>query len=165
MLLLKAFKRLCDCNDNLELHLINYQPQNPEAEDYIKSNLRGAKIVFDDLMDNDTIPEFLNKLNIFVMPSRVESFGVAALEASACNLPIVATTVGGIPEVVVDGVTGILFGDNDLDALTDALNRLINNRDLRVKMGAAGRSFVMDNYVWHNNVEELLAHYAEACSQ
>ncbi len=165
MLLLEAFKKLCDHNDNLELRLINYQPQNLEAQNYIKSNLNREKIVFDDPMDNDAIPEFLNKMDIFVMPSRVESFGVAALEASACKLPIVATTVGGIPEVVVDGVTGILFGDNDVVALTDALSKLINDSSLRLEMGAAGRAFVMDKYVWHKNVENLLVTYTEACSQ
>jgi glycosyltransferase involved in cell wall biosynthesis len=86
------------------------------------------------------------------MPSKDESFGVAAVEASATGLPVVASNVGGIPEVVVDNVTGYLVEKKNMEKLAEAIEKLIHDPRLRLEMGKAGREFVEREYVWKDNL-------------
>ena len=91
------------------------------------------------------------------MPSIVpEAFGVAAVEASAIGLPVVASAVGGLPEVVEDGRTGYLVPPGDEGALADRLAALIADRDLRARLGAAGRSLVTRCYDWRESVQDVM---------
>ena len=79
-------------------------------------------------------------MDIFVLPSHREGFPRAAMEAAAMGVPIVATDIRGCRQVVDDGVTGILVPTRDVDALTDAIDRLVRDPDCRHRMGAAGRA-------------------------
>ena len=99
------------------------------------------------------VPQYLNRLDIYVAASRLESFGAAVLEASACGVPVVVANVGGLPEIVVDGDTGIIAEKDSPEAMAGALSRLIEDDALRVKMGSTGRRHVMENYEWKNSVE------------
>lgn len=109
------------------------------------------------------VPEYLHQFDIFVVPSLTnrESFGVAAVEASACGLPVVASNVGGLPEVVVDSKTGLLVPPGDVDALARAMTRLLDNPALRVDMGQAGREFVLQHYRWADNAALMDKLYRE----
>lgn len=107
------------------------------------------------------VPAFLRSLAVFAMPSRAESFGVAALEAQACGLPVVASQVGGLPEVVRDGETGLLVPPEQPQALADALLRLIEDPQLRARLGQAGRAWVRARYDWQTNVEQMLEVYRQ----
>ena len=98
------------------------------------------------------VPDYLNRLDIYVAASRLESFGVAILEASACALPVVVTNVGGLPEVVEDGVTGKIIQRDDPHALAKAIEELIIDNDLRKRMGQAGLKRVIDYYTWEDSV-------------
>ena len=110
-----------------------------------------AKLVdFVDRIPHEEVPAFMASLDVFCMPSRQESFGVAALEAQAMRLPVVATMVGGIPETVKDGVTGILVRPGDPKALAEAISSLLKNPRLRLQMGEAGRKFVQENFDWND---------------
>jgi glycosyltransferase involved in cell wall biosynthesis len=95
---------------------------------------------------NNMVPEFLNQLSIYVCLSNSESFGVAVLEASACGIPVVVSNVGGLPEVVRDGVTGFIVPKQDPDAAAKALEKLIIMPELAKSMGRSGREFVLKNY-------------------
>ena len=83
--------------------------------------------------------------DVFVMSSVTEGLGTSLLDAMACARPVVATSVGGIPEVVVDGETGLLVPPRDPEALAAAIARLISDRGLREKMGAAGLERVQND--------------------
>src|SRR6478736_6085465 len=78
--------------------------------------------------------------DIFVMSSVTEGLGTSLLDAMACGKPIVATTAGGIPEIVVDGETGVVVAPRDHDAMAEAIVRLLKDDDLRRRMGDAGRA-------------------------
>ncbi len=82
----------------------------------------------------------LAALDVYVAPSYWEALGIGALEAMAAGLPVVATAVGGLCEVVVHGETGLLVAPDDAVALAAAIGRLVGDPDLRARMGAAGRA-------------------------
>jgi glycosyltransferase involved in cell wall biosynthesis len=90
----------------------------------------------------DDIPQILAALDVFTLPSRWEGLPNAVLEAMAAGLPVVATHVGGVPELVVDAETGLLVPPQDPAALSRALLTLLENSDLRREMGRAGRDRV-----------------------
>jgi glycosyltransferase involved in cell wall biosynthesis len=100
------------------------------------------------------VPAYLNQLDIFVAPSRMESesFGVAILEASSCGIPVVVSDVGGLPEVVKHGETGVVVESENVGAFAEAMHRLICDRTLRKRMGDAGRNRVVSQYQWEANV-------------
>jgi glycosyltransferase involved in cell wall biosynthesis len=87
----------------------------------------------------DDVRALMVHWDIYVQPSLSEGFGIAAVEAMAQGLPVVATRVGGLPEVVMDTETGILVPPRDSIALADAIDALINDPALRLRMGNAGR--------------------------
>ncbi|MEQ8754067.1 MAG: glycosyltransferase [Coleofasciculus sp. G1-WW12-02] len=107
---------------------------------------------FTGFVSHDQVPHYLNQLDIYVAVSRMESFGVAILEASACSLPVVVSNVGGLPEVVQDGETGYVVDRENPDATAEALIKIIQNNSLRRQMGDAGRKLVLEKYQWSNNV-------------
>lgn len=87
----------------------------------------------------ESLPSILNTLDIFILPSWSEGFGRANLEAMAVGKPVISTRVGGIPEVVLDGETGLLVPPHDSDAIARAIIKLAKDRKLREEMGNAGR--------------------------
>ena len=100
-------------------------------------------------------------MDIFALTSEREAFGLVNAEAMRCGLPVVATNVGGIPDVVTHNQTGILVPPRDIPAITNALQTLIDNPDLRHRMGAAGKQradthFSAERYV--NDVHQLYQH-------
>jgi glycosyltransferase involved in cell wall biosynthesis len=91
------------------------------------------------LGERDDVPALLAQANVFVLTSLSEGMPISVLEAMAAGLPVVATAVGGVPEIVVDGETGFLVPVEDAEAVAAALTRLLDDRSLRERMGAAGR--------------------------
>ncbi len=90
--------------------------------------------------------DLLARTDVFLLPSETESFGLAALEAQSCGVPVVASRAGGIPEVVRDGETGILAPVGDTEAMAAAVLRLARDGDLRRAMGDAARARVLANF-------------------
>lgn len=83
-------------------------------------------------------------LSVLVVPSRKESFGIAALEAMSWGVPVVATRVEGVPELIKDGVTGLLVAPDDASALAAAIVRVLTDRALAARLGEAGRARAAD---------------------
>lgn len=107
------------------------------------------------------VPAVLRRIDIFAMPSTWEGFGVSALEASAMRLPVVASNIHGIPDVVVDGETGILLPPADPPSLAAAIERLAADPALRARMGDAGRAWVEREYRWQDNAALMERLYDE----
>lgn len=109
----------------------------------------------------DEMPAFMRGLTIFAMPSvdDSESFGVAAVEAAACGLPVVATPVGGVSEVVLHGETGLLVPPRDPRALADALDRLLAKPAERDAFGVRGREMARASYDLRANADKMEALY------
>lgn len=98
------------------------------------------------LGDRSDVAQLLTRADVFVCSSRSEGMPVSILEAMAAGLPVVASAVGGVPELVADGRTGILVEPGAVAPLADALARLIGNRGLRERLGQAGREVVKERY-------------------
>jgi len=90
--------------------------------------------------------ELLAAADIFVLPSYNESLPISLLEAMSWGVPVISTTVGGIPELIRDGTDGFLIEAADVPALTRALAELADDADLRERMGSAGRSQVAESF-------------------
>jgi glycosyltransferase involved in cell wall biosynthesis len=114
---------------------------------------------FPGYLDHRKVESFLSDHHILVMPSRMESFGVAALEASGCARPVIATRVGGIPEVVRDGDTGLLVEKENVSSLADAIVSLATDRELMNRMGQAGRRYVQQEYLWETGLDKMCELY------
>ena len=98
-----------------------------------------------------------------VCPSLYEGFGLPAAEAMACGLPVVATTGGALPEVVQDGVTGILVPPADARSLAEATDKLMRDADMRRRMGQAGRQRILDKFNWQKAALQTEAVYRQVC--
>lgn len=92
------------------------------------------------------VEEHLREADLLLLPSEEESFGVAALEAMSCEVPVVASAVGGVPEVVEDGRTGLLFPRRDLQGMIDGACRILADRELALRLGRAGRQRVLGRF-------------------
>jgi glycosyltransferase involved in cell wall biosynthesis len=155
------------------------QPDTPEIEREMTEAVAAARAVHGNVV---WIPEMLSRQDVrqlyshaalFVCPSVYEPFGIINLEAMACERPVVASAVGGIPEVVVDGETGRLVPvelrtddpmtpvDPDRFArdLAAAVNALMADPSLRERMGRAGRRRAVDHFSWSSIAEGTVALY------
>jgi phosphatidylinositol alpha-1,6-mannosyltransferase len=115
-------------------------------------------------LTDEEVVEWLHACDIFVMPSvklqskfGEEGFGIVYLEANACGKPVVGGDSGGVRDAVVHGVTGLLVDPQDGEALYEALDQLIGNKDLRDSLGRQGRERVVNDFQWQDRVEALLA--------
>lgn len=115
--------------------------------------------VFTGKIAHELVPVYDNMLSVSVSVSNSESFGVAIIEASACGKPVVVSDVGGLPEVVENGVTGIVVPPRNPEKTAEAIEKLILDEKLRKKMGEAGRKRVAKFYDWDKNVEQMLEIY------
>ena len=107
-------------------------------------------------IDHDELPIYLSAADVFVMPSAYETFGIAALEASACNLPVIAPQVGGLKSVVKHGQTGFLSINKSPESLMHYLEILLKNKPLRELFGVNSRLHAM-NYSWGKSSEDLIS--------
>ncbi len=117
------------------------------------------RVVWPGRLEPADVRRWLDAAHVACFPSRRESFSVATLEASARGRPVVAARVGGLPEVVEDGVTGLLVPPENVQALRDALSALAGDPARRVAMGEAGRRWLASRYRWEQSLEAMEAIY------
>lgn len=138
-------------NTKVELKICG---DGPEA-DYFKTMTKGQKnIQF--LGHEENIVRQLQQSDILIHPSHHEGFGLSLVEAEMCGLPVIACSVGSVPEVVKNGICGLLVPPKDPRELAGAINTLVNNPKLRDKMGKAGRQFFLNNFQLDKIVKEQI---------
>ncbi len=109
----------------------------------------------------DNAAVWMNAFDVFLFPSLWEGFGLVLLEAMAACLPVVASRVSAIPEVIADGETGILVSPHDIDAMASALSRLIADAPLRRHLGLLGRDRLETEFSIARMTDETLRLYAQ----
>jgi glycosyltransferase involved in cell wall biosynthesis len=113
---------------------------------------------------HDELGPFYARAAVVACPSHREGFGVVCAEAMAHGKPVVAGDVGGLRDLVVHEETGLLVPPRDVDALRSALQRLLSDRELRQRMGQAGRARIGEHFTWQRFVDETLRAYDDAIS-
>ncbi len=136
-------------------------PDTPEIEAEIAAKVAGQPRVqwINTQLREEQYIELYSQARVFACPSIYEPFGIINLEAMACETPVVASAVGGIQEVVVDGETGFLVPPADPKALADKINLLLRDPDLARQYGQAGRRRVEQHFSWSSIADKTLQMY------
>jgi glycosyltransferase involved in cell wall biosynthesis len=135
-LLISAFKKIINKFDNLKLVIAGEGPERTNLEKLIKNLDLDKKVVL--LGQCNNVAELMQASDIFVLPSLKEAFGLAILEAMQNGLPIIASRVGGIPEIISSEKLGILIEAGDKNSLIKALSKLLSNQNLHQQLKQAG---------------------------
>jgi colanic acid/amylovoran biosynthesis glycosyltransferase len=168
-LAIEAFARIKDKYPQTRLKII--------GDGYLKDTIE-ALIKQHDLQDRTTLVGFhtpytqvkegMANADIFILPSHTSERGdkegtpMVLMEAQAMSLPVISTFHGGIPEVVIDGETGFLVQEKDIDALADRLDYLLDHPELRLEMGRRGRAHIEKHYNAKDEITHIEKLYAEA---
>lgn len=156
-----------DLSAKLSLRIVGEGSQKEELVSLAQTLGVAHLVTFVGRVDNLDVPKELDKLDIYVALSRLdsESFGVAIVEAGAAGRPVVVSDAGGLPEVVLNGQTGIVVPRENPEAAAQAITRLILDRQLRIQMGEAGRQHVRDSYSWDSCVKTMVKLYEDVVCQ
>jgi sugar transferase (PEP-CTERM/EpsH1 system associated) len=158
--LIRAFKELLQTgNDKVRLIIAGDGPQRGQLQHLITELQLDKKVWM--AGDRSDIPDILRTFDIFVLPSQGEGISNTILEAMATGLPVVATRVGGNPELVQDGVNGYLVPRSDPGALAKAIKELVDDNDKRARTGNTSLEFVRGTFDWDKTVTCYLSVYDE----
>jgi glycogen(starch) synthase len=125
----------------------------------------GVDAAFPGWIDPDDVPRLINEASVVVMPSRREGLGIVSVQAALMARPIIATPVGGLPEVVLDGESGILIPVDDAPTLAAALETLLKDREKATAMGRRGREHALAKLDWNATIasyDSLYRSYAQS---
>ncbi|MGB3479111.1 MAG: glycosyltransferase [bacterium] len=153
-LILKKYK-------NIKLYIAGRGSQEMFLRNMVRNLTIESHVEFLGKLNHTQVTDVLRKTDIFIMPSiyKSEVFGVAAIEASAMKIPVIASDFEGIREAVVDGVTGILIPPGKTQAIADACLYLLENKSTRITMGRMGRQYVRENFEWNDCIKKMIEVY------
>lgn len=154
-LLLEAFAQVHIHYPQTLLQVAGDGPQRRSLEDLAEKLGVTESVTWLGRLPNAKVADFYRSVEVVVVPSRQESFGVTAVEGSACARPVIASRVGGLTEVIVSGETGLLVSPDSIPELVEAMERLIQDPTLRATMGRQGRENVLRFYDWQRNVTQM----------
>ena len=140
-----------------QLVLVGDGPERSAAEWLARDLHIHEKVHF--LGKQEMVNELLPLADLMLMPSELESFGLAALEAMACKVPSIATRVGGVPELIDDGLTGLLYAVGDVDGMAAGAVGLLKDRDRHQAMREAGRKTAQSRFCATLVVPQYVRYY------
>lgn len=126
------------------LVLIGDGPDRSNAERLVREKGLASQVRF--LGKQDQVHKLLSCADLMLLPSDMESFGLAALEAMACEVPVVCSHVGGLPDVVRNGIEGFLAPPRNIDSMAEGALKILTDAQLQVSMGRAGRARALDRF-------------------
>jgi starch synthase len=159
-----------ELDPSAQLVLCAGQADTPELLDEVTQLVDGLRatrsgvVWIPEMLPKQDVIQLLTHAAVFACPSLYEPLGIVNLEAMACNTAVVGSRVGGIPEVVADGVTGLLVSPDDPAALAMALNTVLTQPSLATSMGQAGRDRTVSEFGWRTVAEQTAALYSELVS-
>ena len=161
--LIKAAVDVCRHSPNTLFALIGDGKERPSLEKQVRDASLSNNFLF--LGSRKDVPELLACCDISVLPSDSEGFPNAVLESMAAHLPVIATSVGGVPEVIHDEITGLLVPPADPSALSATILRLLNDQELRNRLADAGHKHVIERFSFERLIGSLEALYAESLGE
>ena len=125
-----------------------FPEEKARFEQILRESGHATGVIFTGNVPNTLMPKFLALSRIAALPSLMEATSISGLEAMAAGLPLVGTTVGGIPEIIEDGVSGMLVEPRNPEQLAAAFLRLLDDAGLRAQLGSAARRRVLEEFSW-----------------
>jgi L-malate glycosyltransferase len=156
---IEIFARVKEEFHDVRLVMVGDGPERSAAKYRAESLGVGADTVFVGKKAN--IADYLGVSDIFLLPSELESFGLAALEAQACELPVIATRIGGIPEVVNDGESGFLSDIGDVEKMAANTLKLLRDDEMRQAFGSRGREISVQRYSTQAIIPQYISFYEQ----
>ena len=159
--LLEALQLVQDRAIAMHLVLIGAGPEMQPLQDFVRNHQLSDRVTFTGALSHDEALAHLRRADLFVLASFAEGIPVALMEAMALGIPCVSTFIAGIPELIRDGVEGLLVPPGNAQAFADALEFLAGERSRRRTIGKAARRKVVDQYNLSNNHERLTTTFTQ----
>lgn len=160
-ILIDAVDRLTQQGRNVRLRLVGSGPDDESLRESASRLAHPEIIVFEGAVNQDRIRDIYANADAFCLPSFAEGLPVVLMEAMSMQIPCVTTAIAGIPELIRDGIDGLLVAPGEVDALAVALARLMDDASLRNRLALSGRARVLESYNLAQNVETLAAVFTE----
>jgi colanic acid/amylovoran biosynthesis glycosyltransferase len=160
-ILVSAVDRLIQAGRNVQVRLVGDGPERASLEEDVRRRGLSANIVFEGSLNQDRVRALYRESDCFVLPSFAEGVPVVLMEAMATEIPCVTTWITGIPELIDNGTEGLLAPPSDDEAIAGCIARLMDDPDLRQRIGKAGRAKVVQKYDLRQNVERLARIFRE----
>jgi glycosyltransferase involved in cell wall biosynthesis len=160
--LIQAMEKILVKFPSVKLKIVGTGPLENELKDMVKSLRLEKSIEFTGFVEN--LYDALSSLDIFVLPSYSEGFPLSIMEAMAAELPVAASAVGGIPEIVKHGEIGYLFPPRDSEAIANVIIELLSNGEKTRQMGKSGRDKVIKEFSPEDYIQKLDSLYDELIS-
>ena len=166
----RPVKRVQDCvrilaevrqQTNARLLMVGDGPERGPAE-HLASQL-GVRKYVDFVGKQDNVERLIRLAHVLLMPSEMESFGLAALEAMACGVPPLGTRVGGVPELISDGVDGFLEAVGDVKAQAGRVLEMLGDDAVHARMSAAARRTALERFATDSLIPKYERYYEEVC--
>lgn len=154
-ILVQAIAKLRNGGTEVRLRLVGDGPDRPSLERQVAELGLADRVIFEGAVNLDQVQALYRNADIFALASFAEGIPIVLMEAMAMEIPCVTTRITGIPELIRDGIDGILVAPSDDDELADAIARLARDPALRRRIGRAGRERVIDKYHLGRNTERL----------
>jgi colanic acid/amylovoran biosynthesis glycosyltransferase len=161
--LIRAMKLLVDQGHDLELRLAGDGPRKEQLTNLADDLGISDRVSFLGFLTEDEVIRELQDSDLFVLPSFVEGLPVSAMEAMAVGVPVIATNIAGTSELIEDGRTGLLVRPSDSEALADAVVRMINNYDFRLRAAELGRKKVTAEFDLEKECANLNKFLLKSC--
>jgi len=165
--LITAVEEVLKVHNNVKLKIVGSGPLEVRIKKLIKELGLEETIEIIGNVSDEKLLEIYNLSDLFVLPSIVDSqgntegLGVVLLEAMACKLPVIASNIGGIPDIIHDGETGLLVPEKDSMEISLSIIKLIENEDLRELIALKGYNMVKEHFIWEKIAKEYISIYQE----
>jgi len=163
--LISSIKEVLKKHATVKLKTVGSGPKEQQITTHINElNLEKHVEIIDNISDDDLL-KLYNSSDLFVLPSIIDSqgntegLGVVLIEAMACGLPVIGSNIGGIPDIVHDGETGLLVPQKDISELSKSIIKLIENPDLMEKIANKGYKMVKANFSWEKIAKDYIYCY------
>ncbi|HET7586526.1 MAG TPA: glycosyltransferase family 4 protein [Gammaproteobacteria bacterium] len=163
--LIDACANLLASGIDFHLTIIGDGPRHKQLEERIQALGLADHVELAGAQSSDAVREYLERSHIFVMPSLSEGIPVALMEAMIMEIPVIATRIKGIPELVEDGCSGLLVAAEDAEQLSAAITRLLNDSDMRTRLGGRGRRVVLERFNACTEYGKLLRLWSQATTE
>jgi len=157
--LIEAFRRVLEYYNDAFLFMIGEPKEAGLLEKHMTTHCLKERIILLGNKSHKEVAEFMKGSDLFVLPSYAEGIPNVLLEAMSCETPVIASNVGGIPEVITDKANGFLVEPGNVNNLTELILMVLGDEDIRRKVGHQGRSLICNRWTWEENAKKTMELY------